>query len=155
MENTTLCTEWAAPLAADIAAARSEVLITSLSLQPRRAATDHPITRLWSALAAAADAGALVTFILPTPHRAHPATQFNHAAARDLFEIGVRALFAPPANLLHAKTCAIDNRIAWVGSGNWTAAASAHNREAYIRAESPALAEKLRDHWRAIGILEP
>lgn len=148
MQNTTLHTDWARPLATDIAAARASVLLTSLSLQPRRRDGEHPISLLWSAMETAARAGARVLFILPAPSRVHPATAFNLSAAADLHAIGVLSAFAPAANLLHAKTASIDGLIAWVGSGNWTAAASAHNREAYIRAECPALAASLSRHWR-------
>jgi phosphatidylserine/phosphatidylglycerophosphate/cardiolipin synthase-like enzyme len=148
MENTTLHTEWAAPLARDIADARASVLITSLSLQPRKRDSAHPMSLLWRAIEFAIEAGAGVTFVMPAPSRSHPATAFNLSAAADLQAIGARVAFAPPANLLHAKTVCIDSQVAWVGSGNWTAAASAHNREAYIRAVCPALADSLSRHWR-------
>lgn len=154
MENTTLHTEWAAPLAADIAAARSRVVISSLSLQPRKRESQHPITQLWSALQAASHAGARCTFILPSPSASHPATAFNLAAAADLQAIGVQTSFAPPANLLHAKTAIIDRCVVWVGSGNWTAAASAHNREAYIRCASAQMAASMAAHWRELFGLE-
>ena len=154
MENTTLYTEWARPLADDIAQARRSVIVTSLSLQPRKANSGHPVSLLWSAMETASNAGARVTFILPRPSPTHPATAFNLSAAADLSKLGIRSVFAPPANLLHAKTCIIDATTVWVGSGNWTAAAAAHNREAYIRCESPDLAEKLRRSWADFGFLE-
>lgn len=154
MENTTLHTEWAQPLAADVAHARRSVVISSLSLQPRKADRAHPISLLWSAMETAANAGARVTFILPKPSGSHPATAFNLAAAADLSALGIRSVFAAAANLLHAKTCIIDSSIVWVGSGNWTAAAAAHNREAYIRCDSPSLAARLRQAWAEFGFLE-
>lgn len=154
MENTTLYTEWARPLANDIAQARHTVIITSLSLQPRKPDNTHPISLLWSAMETAARTGAVITFILPRPSTTHTATAYNMAAAADLSRLGIRSVFAAPANLLHAKTCIIDGSTVWVGSGNWTAAAAAHNREAYIRCESAALAEKLRAAWAAFGFLE-
>lgn len=153
MENTTLHTAWARPLAADVAAARGSVLLTSLSLQPRKRDTNHPINALWDAIDSAAKAGALVTFILPAPSKAHPATAFNLSAAADLMQLGARCVFAPPANLLHAKTAIVDDRIVWVGSGNWTAAASAYNHEAYLRCESLALAARLREAWQTAGFI--
>lgn len=150
MENTTLHTEWARPLAADIADARSRVIISSLSLQPRKRDSQHPISLLWAALQAASHAGARCTFIMPSPSASHPATAFNLAAAADLQTIGVHTKFAPAANLLHAKTAVIDRALVWVGSGNWTAAASAHNREAYIRCASAQMAASMAAHWREL-----
>jgi phosphatidylserine/phosphatidylglycerophosphate/cardiolipin synthase-like enzyme len=153
MENTTLHTAWAQPLADDIAQARHSVLLSSLSLQPRKPGSSNPVSRLWDALETAVRAGASIIFMLPQPSTSHPATAYNLTAANNLSALGARPVFAPPSNLLHAKTCAIDDRIIWIGSGNWTAAAAAHNREAYLRCESPALAQKLREHWQAVGLL--
>lgn len=148
MENTELHFEWAAPMAADIAAASASVVVSSLSLHPPRKSALTNIGQLWTALEAATANGCAVDFYLPTPGKSHPATAMNSASASRLFAIGVTVIFLPLVRLLHAKTVSIDGQIAWVGSGNWTAAASAHNREAYLRAASPALARRLADHWR-------
>lgn len=62
----------------------------------------------------------------------------RNAFARDvLIALGVKAFLLPSMKLLHAKTVMIDNKIAWAGSGNWTAAASNHNHEFYIRTTDP------------------
>ena len=71
----------------------------------------------------------------------------NGHAAKLLHDLGASVHFLQVDNLLHAKTLSIDESIAWVGSGNWTAAASAHNREAYIRCHSPNMAHSLSRHW--------
>lgn len=75
----------------------------------------------------------------------------NQRAAATLHAVGIRVAFAPPANLLHAKTVTIDESIIWCGSGNWTAAATAHNHESYLRVISPALAREMLDHWQNLA----
>lgn len=152
-QNTELYFEWAAPLAADLAAARWSVLITALSLHPLRRVAPTPIGRLWLELAGAVARGARVDVILPRPNRSHPATAMNGQAAEALHAIGAHCVFAPPGRLLHAKTCSIDAETVWIGSGNWTAAAAAHNHEAYLRVKSCAHAAKLRAHWFAAGFI--
>lgn len=134
-------------MAADIAAAARCVTISSLSLHPPRKSNTANIAHLWTALAAAVKNGSIVTVYLPAPSKAHPATAMNQAAAHRLHAIGVLVVFVPSVRLLHAKTVSIDDKIAWVGSGNWTAAATAHNREAYLRVDSPTIARRLAQHW--------
>lgn len=134
-------------MAADIDAALHSICISSLSLHPPRASRASNIGMLWSSIEAAAERGVSLLFFLPQSSKAHPATAFNESAATRLHAIGAKVHTLNPARLLHAKTVSIDDSIAWVGSGNWTAAAAAHNREAYIRAASPRIATRLRNHW--------
>lgn len=150
MENTTLHTDWASAMALDIAMARSSVLITSLSLQTAETCPGHPLGILWAAMHEAAQRGAAITFVLPQPARSHPATAYNIHAGYAMQSAGVRVIYAPAGNLLHAKTVTIDESIVWVGSGNWTKAAAAWNREAYLRCQSPQLAMRLSAHWREL-----
>lgn len=147
MENTTLHFEWALPMAADIAAAQQSIVATSLSLHAPRKANGNNIGLLWDALAHAIDNGSSVHFFLANASKSHPATIMNYTAGEALHRIGAKVHFLNVANLLHAKTVAIDRSIAWVGSGNWTQAAAAHNREAYLRAACPAIADQLAARW--------
>lgn len=154
MKTATVFFEWAAPMAADIDACNVSCLITSLSLHVPRTDTNKPINTLWRALKAAAARGVRIDFILPAPATSHPATAMNGSAAARLYDIGCRAHFATPGRLLHAKTAVIDENICWIGSGNWTAAASAYNHESYIRAESPDIAERLKTNWIEAGFIK-
>lgn len=147
MENTDLHFEWAQLMAADIAAAKLCVYVSSLSLHPPRRSSTTNIALLWTALERATLNRVTVNMYLPSPSKAHPATAMNQSAAERLHAIGVKVIFLPTVRLLHAKTVSIDDKIAWVGSGNWTAAATAHNREAYLRTTSPAIARRLAMHW--------
>ncbi len=153
MNNIDLHFKWAAPLAADIAAARYSVMISSLSMHPPRGRSGNNLGLLFDALAAAAARGVTVDIVLAAVSKSHPATAFNNAAAATLAALGCRAHFARPERLLHAKTCVVDFEIVWVGSGNWTAAAATFNHEAYIRAESCAMAATMRDHWISEGFI--
>jgi len=153
MNNINLLFSWAAPLAADIDAARSSILISTLSMHPPRTQSGNNLCRLFDALAAAAARGLAVDVIMAAVSGSHPATSFNHAAAASLASMGCRAHFAMPARLLHAKTAVIDSFIVWVGSGNWTAAAATFNHEAYIRAESSVMAASMLEHWKTEGFI--
>jgi phosphatidylserine/phosphatidylglycerophosphate/cardiolipin synthase-like enzyme len=133
METTIYCREWARSMALDMHGATSSITLTALSyLPPRTLGLDE-----WSAWQIALDAARhraiLVVIMLPAPSTAHPATLRNQYAADIMRKMGATVALIPATNLLHAKTCLIDGRIAWVGSGNLTAAAAHHNRETYIR----------------------
>jgi phosphatidylserine/phosphatidylglycerophosphate/cardiolipin synthase-like enzyme len=153
ISNTELHTAWALPLVADIDAAQVSLLFTSLSLHPPRKMDDKPIARLWQAIEDAARRKVQIDFVLPQTSKSHPATAFNSSAAARLHACGAHPHAAPPARLLHAKTAIIDGSIVWVGSGNWTAAATAHNHEAYLRVCSPHLAAQLRNNWIKAGFI--
>lgn len=153
MQNTTLHFAWAQPLTQDIASARHSILLTALSMHPPRSEKAGNLAAIWQAIAEAVHAGARVDVILPAPNKAHPATLFNATTADRLRQLGAFCAWAPPDRLLHAKTCAVDQTIVWIGSGNMTAAAATYNHEAYIRAESVEFAARLHAQWRAAGFL--
>lgn len=137
MTTTIHAASWARDLATDIRAAKSTIVATALSLLPPRTIKPDDFSRLWLALADAATRGVGVTFILPAPTISHPATQRNESAAFALRSLGAAGVLVPPTRLLHAKTVLIDDAVAWLGSGNWTAAAAHHNREIYARTTDP------------------
>jgi phosphatidylserine/phosphatidylglycerophosphate/cardiolipin synthase-like enzyme len=136
-ETTAHGNGWAATLADDIDSAQTRVTMTALSMLPPRIVQADDISRLWLALIHAAERGIEVTIALPAPSEAHPATLRNHTTALTLRAARIGAVLVPPARLLHAKTTTIDAAIAWIGSGNITAAAAHHNRELYLRTTDP------------------
>lgn len=142
--------EWALRMATDIELASETICISSLSVHPPKPNDQRPIGKLWSAVIAAKKRGVQVEFWLPAPHKSYPATALNGAAAMKLYERGIPTTLIYPSRLLHAKTCVIDRRLCWVGSGNWTAAASAHNHEFYARFESEEAAAKIVEKLRSI-----
>lgn len=153
MQNTTLHFAWAQPLAQDIASARHSILLTALSMHPPRSEKAGNLAAIWQAIAEAVSASVRVDVILPSPSKSHPATMFNGHAAERLHKLGAFCSWAQPGRLLHAKTCAIDQAVVWIGSGNITAAAATYNHEAYLRVESVEFAARLRAQWRAAGFL--
>jgi phosphatidylserine/phosphatidylglycerophosphate/cardiolipin synthase-like enzyme len=124
---------WPLELARDFDAANRSIIMTALSFLPPRTIKNEMFSKLWLAIATASRRGVAVQVALPAPTVAHPATLRNEAAARDLAAIGATTVLVPATNLLHAKTVCIDARLAWVGSGNYTAAAAHHNRECWMR----------------------
>jgi len=147
MPSVQLFTSWADQLAADIGAAKKTITISTMSFSPPRRPSASPFGKLWSALCDAPKQGAHVIVYLPATSSTHPATWNNNHAAHELHKSGIHCVQVQVMRLLHAKTAVIDGRIVWVGSGNWTAAAAHFNHEAYLRAESPELAESLTAHW--------
>jgi phosphatidylserine/phosphatidylglycerophosphate/cardiolipin synthase-like enzyme len=149
MTTTTHQDTWCADMTADIAAAERSIIMTALSCLPPRTLKMDTFTRWWLALADALKRGIAVQIALPKPSLSHPATMRNEAAAADFRAVGATVILIPPTNLLHAKSVAIDSRIAWVGSGNFTAAAAHHNRECYLRTDDArAVAELAAFHAR-------
>lgn len=152
MTTTTHTRTWCADMTADIAVAERTIIATALSLLPPRTIRLDDFTRWWLALADAAARGVAIQVALPAPHISHPATLRNDTAAAELRKIGATAILVPVTNLLHAKTICLDSRVAWVGSGNLTAAAAHHNRECYMRTVEPrAVAELAGFHARCFN----
>jgi phosphatidylserine/phosphatidylglycerophosphate/cardiolipin synthase-like enzyme len=128
----------------DINSAADAITMTALSLLPPRQIKNDDITRWWLALCDATARNVAVQVILAEPNIAHPATLRNATAADALATIGVQVALIPTTRLLHAKTAVIDNLVAWVGSGNFTAAAAHHNRELYLRVKNEITAIEVR-----------
>lgn len=124
---------WALDMVEDILHARARISITALSMLPPNREAGTPWQRYWAALRQQAAAGIDILVILPAPTIAHPATMRNGTTASILKDAAIRVALKPATNLLHAKTMLVDGAIAWVGSGNLTAAAAHHNAEMYIR----------------------
>ena len=151
MENITfLASTWAERMAEDVRNAQEQVIMTALSMQQARGSSHGHWHALWSALIAAPGRGVAVKVWLPQPHHAHPATLGNHTAAMTLAKAGVVCQLVKDSHLLHAKTCVIDEQIAYVGSGNFTAAACNHNHEAYLRVDCKRLARDVAARWELL-----
>ena len=151
MDDTTTLhtTDWAARLAADCRAAQQHILITTLSFLPPLSSTPGLWPSLYRAWIDAAARGVAVHLITPTPTPIHPATKRNAHAAERAHRDGLHVILLPGARLLHAKTALIDDEIAWIGSGNMTAAAAHHNIEVYVRTEAPQIIDSLHTAWRS------
>lgn len=133
MQTTLHTIDWADAMRHDFEKAQKSIAITALSFLCPRGNKIDPWNRYYMSLAEAALRGVTVSVTLPAPTLAHPATLRNDSAADRLAQIGVTTNLLISGNLLHAKTAIVDNAIAWVGSGNMTAAAAHHNHEAYLR----------------------
>lgn len=137
MTTRLLTANWLLTIADEISVAERCATITALSFHPPRATARGHIGTFWQAVAAAAKRGVSVTIIAPPPSKQHPACGMNIGAARHCAEIGATFIFKNLPGLLHAKTALIDGRLAFIGSGNYTAAAAHHNHEAYIYTDDP------------------
>lgn len=135
--------QWASLLAHDLEGARESITLTALSAQPTEPHSLTPIAAVWRALTAAASRGVACRLILAAPQTAHPATAINRSAARWAEHRKIACYLVPGPSLLHAKTCTIDDRLAWIGSGNLTIAASATNKECWARIDSGIIAARL------------
>ncbi|MFA5825507.1 MAG: phospholipase D-like domain-containing protein [Gallionellaceae bacterium] len=142
---------WAKALADECAKAVGGIHISALSmLPPTPNATGH-WPELWAVWCAAVQRGVRVGVWLPAPTAIHPATKGNAGAGRRIQEAGMEIHYITGNQLLHAKTCVIDARSVWIGSGNFTAAASHHNHEAYLRADCEEIARQLIQRWESLA----
>lgn len=137
---------WLETLTVDLDKAAASISITALSIHYPATKTAGPLGPFWAALAAATSRGIRPALIMPAPSRSHPATAMNGNTAEKAHALGLDAHLIPLPRLLHAKSAVIDSRIAWVGSGNFTAAAACHNREIYMRSTDPAIARHLASY---------
>lgn len=136
--------DWADALSDIVAESRSRLSITGLSyLFPNRAALG-PWRQLHSNIALAPVRGISVRVMLPAPSSAHPATAQNERTAKQFEQYGVRVQLIAPTKLLHAKTVLVDDKLACVGSGNWTQAATCHNHEVWTVTDDATVVAQLR-----------
>lgn len=146
---------WPSLMAHDFTGAKSRIWLTALSAQPCDPHARTPASTWWMALVSAATRGVSVRLQLAAPSSSHPATTANAGAARWCARRGISATLVPGPRLLHAKSAIIDDRIAWIGSGNFTAAAMSSNHELYARVASADFAARLaNEHDRIAGVLD-
>lgn len=138
---------WLDSICRDVIQAQHSIYLSALSLQPPPNTSTSPLFRFWAELETKAAAGLDVRLYIAAPAKQTPAAAYNGHAAEAAHERGIHAHLCPLPCLLHAKTVSIDRSIAWVGSGNFTAAAAAHNREAWIKTDHPPIAIDLAN-WQ-------
>ena len=136
--------DWADALADIVAESRERITLTGLSyLFPGRS-TMSAWRALHSAIALAPTRDVQVHLMLPAPSSAHPATSNNARTARQFEPYRVKVSLIAPTKLLHAKTLLADNRLACIGSGNWTQAAACHNHEVWTVTDDATVVAQLR-----------
>lgn len=131
--------------------ASESITMTAISMLPPTPKQRTQWAALWREILAAPKRGLQVRVIIPAPSHAHRATHRNDQAAAALRAAGAHVILTPPSPLLHAKTVAIDAAISWVGSGNWTSAATDHNQEAWIRSTDLTIANDLAAFHKALA----
>jgi phosphatidylserine/phosphatidylglycerophosphate/cardiolipin synthase-like enzyme len=142
---------WAGQIATDVDAARTSIVISAISCLPPITPNTGLWSRLWRSYTNAAERGVSVTFILPRPAAAWPATLGNLRAASRMHLDKMSCRFVDSSKLLHAKSVTIDNQILWIGSGNQTGAAANHNHEFYVRSISPENAKAVVEYLYKIS----
>lgn len=147
----TASATWARQIAEDIMQADATVQLSAISCLPPRRQRPDAFCYLWHAIATAAQRGVAVNVFLPEPSISQPATIRNATARAVIQDLGGQCHLVPITRLLHAKTALIDHEIAWVGSGNLTAAAANHNREFFIRVTDPPAVNALQAFYNELG----
>ena len=149
--TTTIYTlNWHAAQAADFAASRQSITITTMSLAQPSDAGSGSLRLYWLAMINAKKRGVKVSLILPRRGISPGAELTTRRAADYASKHGITSIFAKPTQLLHAKTALIDNSISWVGSANSTPSGLARNFEAWLRTDDPAVAKNLADFQGAL-----
>lgn len=115
--------------------AETRVSLTALSFLPPRREKSDDFGDLFRAIRAGIKKGVEVRIIMPGSHIANPATLGNTRTGNHLLEEGCTVVLRKSPYLLHAKTAVIDHKSAWVGSGNFTAAAAHFNRECWLETD--------------------
>jgi hypothetical protein len=101
---------------------------------------------LEQALLARAAAGVDVEVLL---NAAYSGTKMNSPAAALLAKGGVHVHFAPSTQIFHAKYVLIDDRTAYIGTGNLVAADYPTTRDFWVADVSPADISAIRDTFAA------
>lgn len=135
--------QWAATMARDCDAAGVSIHACAISCMPPRTNAPGSWPQLWASWCGAAARGLAVTLYLPAPLKAHGATHYNGEAGRLAAAAGMRPRLKVGPRLLHSKALVIDNRVVWIGSGNFTCAAASKNAESYVRIISPDFAAEI------------
>lgn len=150
--------DWADALSDIVAESRSKISLTGLSyLFPSRTALG-PWRALHGNISLAPVRGISVRVMLPAPSKAHPATAQNARTAKQFADYKVQVHLIAPTKLLHAKSLLVDDRLACVGSGNWTQAATCHNHEIWTVTDDPGVVAQLRqihDQIRKLEVQHP
>jgi phosphatidylserine/phosphatidylglycerophosphate/cardiolipin synthase-like enzyme len=138
---------WGADMMEDCKRAAKSIHISALSMLAPTKNGSGSWPDLWNAWCAAAQQGVRIDIWLAAPSGIHPATRANVSAGYAIIGAGMYVHYITGNRLLHAKTAIIDAEIAWIGSGNFTAAAAHFNHEAYARIESEKIARQLITRW--------
>ncbi len=99
---------------------------------------------LLDALIQAKKRGVEVTFLVDQKRRGGKTYSDSATAVTYLKKHGVPARMDDPNITTHSKCVVIDEKIAWLGSANWTYSAFARNHEATVRIADPSLARELQ-----------
>lgn len=145
--------KWAQTLTQDIKRAKTSISITALSMHITKGSATGVYAALFYELETAIKRGIAVSIYLPAASKIHPAASQNFTTLEHLRKLGALTHQVGLPSLLHAKTCVIDNRIVFIGSGNWTAAAAGLNREIYARIIDEKIALELLSHHS--NLLQP
>lgn len=141
--------DYLSSLMAHVTQAKHSVRVLQYILDTRsHADPDHRVGYLMRALAIASARGVEVGIVLHAYTPDAGAHQGNLAGALFLARrgVGVRMFRPSPAEqrrTLHAKTAIVDERIAIVGSQNWSPGAFGTNAETAAVIDSPAIARQL------------
>lgn len=150
-EQTLHLSHWAAAMALDCNEAKTQIVLSALSLLPPRTTTAGEWPDLWRALTGAAGRGVDVQLYLAKPNAINPATKQNYSTADTASAAGIKCRLLPGPRLLHCKSLVVDSLIVWIGSGNFTAAAAHFNHEAYTRSVRADFAAMMLERWKALS----
>lgn len=123
-------------MARDLDNADSSVILTSLSFHTSRGSSISPYTTLFNALKRCSLANLQCEAFLSNPASKNQAAWRNLSSSLVLSTFGWRVHFPNAGKLLHAKSMLIDQKILYVGSGNFTHSAAHNNWECFIRTDS-------------------
>ena len=86
---------------------------------------------------------------LAAPQATAAATKGNAGAGKCAVAAGLSICYVRGQHLLHSKALVVDASTAWVGSGNFTLAATSENFESYLRVTDDAISDRLIKHMES------
>ena len=131
--------EFQAVLEQEIAAARSEIVLT-LHLFTAMEEVSRRAREMAEVLAETARRGVKVIVVVEIGKEVSPVTQANRKTARFLSERGVQVYSDMSGTVVHAKVAVIDRRLVFIGSHDLTQQSLGHYREASIVVDSTTVA---------------
>lgn len=131
--------EFQAVLEQEIAAARSEVVLT-LHLFTAMEEVSRRSREMAELLAETAQRGVKVIVVLEIGKEVSPVTRANRKAARFLSGRGVHVYSDMSGTVVHAKVAVVDRRLVFIGSHDLTQQSLGHYREASVVIDSTTIA---------------
>jgi phosphatidylserine/phosphatidylglycerophosphate/cardiolipin synthase-like enzyme len=141
---------WAEEMRTACDSAKISILISAMSMIPPRTGVSNAWRSLFDSWIAARKRGVAVAIYLAAPQQLPTATRGNNDAGAAAVRGDLSIHFVRGSRLLHAKSLVLDEKQVWIGSGNYTLAATSSNVEMWVNFESRVIADRIKKTLEAL-----